>query len=56
MTFVHDRRYKLYDDGRFFDYENDVEEENPLDADDLTEEAAAARARLRAAMAEGLGG
>ena len=45
VTFVHDRRYKLYDDGRFFDYENDVEEENPLDADDLTEEAAAARAR-----------
>ena len=55
-TFVHDRRYKLYDDGRFFDFENDVEEENPLDADDLTEEAAAAMARLRAAMAEGLGG
>lgn len=56
VTFVHDRRYKLYDDGRFFDYENDVEEENPLDADDLTEEAAAVRARLRAAMDEGLGG
>ncbi len=56
VTFVHDHRYKLYDDGRFFDYENDLEEENPLDADDLTEEAAAAMARLRAAMAEGLGG
>ena len=56
VTFVHDRRYKLYDDGRFFDYESDVEEENPLNTDDLTEEAAAAMARLRAAMAEGLGG
>ena len=56
VTFVHDRRYKLYDDGRFFEYENDVREQSPLDADDLTEEAAAAMARLRAAMAEGLGG
>ncbi len=56
VTFVHDRRYKLYDDGRFFDFENDVREQSPLDPDDLTDEAPAALARLRAAMAEGLGG
>ncbi|MCY3964662.1 MAG: sulfatase-like hydrolase/transferase [Acidobacteria bacterium] len=56
VTFVHDRRYKLYDDGRFFDFENDVREQSPLDPDDLTEEEATAMARLRAAMAEGLGG
>ena len=56
VTFVHDRRYKLYDDGRFFDFENDVGEQSPLARDDLTEEAAAAMARLRAAMVEGLGG
>ena len=56
VTFVHDRRYKLYDDGRFFDFENDVREQSPLDVDDLTEEAASAMARLRAAMVEGLGG
>ena len=56
VTFVHDRRYKLYDDGRFFDYESDVHEENPLEAGDLADEAAAAMDRLRAAMAEGLGG
>ncbi|MXW00183.1 MAG: sulfatase-like hydrolase/transferase [Holophagales bacterium] len=56
VTFVHDRRYKLYDDGRFFDFENDVREQSPLARDDLTEEAAAAMARLRAAMVEGLGG
>ena len=56
VTFVHDRRYKLYDDGRFFDFENDVREQSPLDPDDLTEEEAAAMARLHAAMAEGLGG
>ena len=55
VTFVHDRRYKLYDDGRFFDFENDVREQNSLDPDDLTEEAAAVMARLRAAMVEGLG-
>jgi len=43
-------------DGRFFDFESDVREQNPLDGDDLTEEGAAAMARLRAAMVEGLGG
>jgi len=42
-------------DGRFFDFENDVREQNPLDGDDLTEEGAAAMARLRAATVEGLG-
>ena len=56
VTFVHDRRYKLYDAGRFFDFENDVLEQSPLDPDDLTEEAAAAMARLRSAMVESLGG
>ena len=50
VTFVHDRRYKLYDDGRFFDFENDVREQSPLAPDDLTEEAAAARRKLETAM------
>jgi len=56
VTFAHDRRYKLYDDGRFFDYENDVNEESPLDPGDLTAEAAAARDKLHAAIAENRGG
>ncbi len=55
VTFVHDRRYKLYDDGRFFDVENDVQEQSPLAAGDLTEEEAAARATLRDAMNQVLG-
>ncbi len=50
VTFVHDRRYKLYDDGRFFDFEKDVQEQSPLAAGDLTEEEAAARSTLRDAM------
>ena len=55
VTFVHDRRYKLYEDGRFFDVENDVQEQSPLAAGDLTEEEAAARATLRDAMNQVLG-
>jgi len=50
VTFVHDRRYKLYDDGRFFDFENDVQEQAPLADDELASEAAAAKAKLKAAM------
>ncbi len=50
VTFVHDRRYKLYDDGRFFDWANDVQEQRPLAAGDLTEEEAAAKAALEGAM------
>ena len=55
VTFVHDRRYKLYDDGRLFDFENDVQEQSPLAAGDLTEGEAAARATLRDAMDQVLG-
>ena len=36
--YVHNRRYKLYDDGRFFDWENDILEQNPLADAEITAE------------------
>ena len=56
VTFVHDRRYKLYDDGRFFDFANDVQEQSPLAGEGMTEEEAAAKAALEDAMDRVLGG
>lgn len=45
-------RYKLYDDGRFFDLSNDVDEKNPLAGDNATPEAKAARAELQKVLAK----
>jgi arylsulfatase A len=39
--YVFDRRWKLYNDGRFFDLENDPEEQSPVEVKDLSEEASA---------------
>ncbi len=36
--FVRDKRYKLYQDGRFYDLMTDSEEETPRSLQDLTEE------------------
>lgn len=50
--FARDHRYKLYDDGRFYDVTNDVLEEQALDAEALDPRAADARQRLQAVLDE----
>lgn len=50
--FARDHRYKLYDDGRFYDVTNDVLEEDPLDAEALGPGAAEARRRLQTVLEE----
>ena len=50
--FARDRRYKLYDDGTFYDVPNDILEENPLPLDRLDAAAVAARTRLQAVLDE----
>jgi arylsulfatase A len=49
--YVRDKRWKLYDDGSFFDAANDVLEERPLADDGLDAEALAAKRRLQKALA-----
>lgn len=46
VTYIRDRRFKLYGDGRFFDIETDVGEAVPLDLDALSGPAAAAHRAL----------
>jgi arylsulfatase A len=53
---VRDQRWKLYDSGSFFDVQNDPLEENPLKPADLTQEALAAKERLRKALGQMLDG
>lgn len=48
--FARTQRYKLYDDGRFYDVENDWLERKPLDDAALTSEARAAKAKLAAVL------
>ncbi len=50
VTYIRDRRFKLYRDGRFFDIEADVSEAATLDADALSGPAAAAHTALRTAL------
>jgi arylsulfatase A-like enzyme len=45
--FVRDQRWKLYEDGRFFDIPADSLEENPIPQGSGTDEAEATRARFR---------
>lgn len=47
-AFARNQRYKLYEDGRFFDVPNDRLEKKPLDAASLGEEAQAAKKLLQA--------
>lgn len=48
--FAHDHHFKLYNDGRLYDLKTDLNETTPLAADQLTEEARAAKAKLQAAI------
>ena len=50
--FARDQRYKLYDDGRFYDLADDILEERALAPDALEASAAEARARLQAVLTE----
>ena len=50
VTYIRDRRFKLYGDGRFFDIEADVSEAATLDADALSGPAAAAHTALGTAL------
>lgn len=45
-----DHRYKLYANGRFYHWREDLAERHPLDATKLTDQAAAARQRLQTAL------
>ncbi len=49
-VFVRDQKYKLYGDGRFYDVENDVLEQNPLHQNILEGEALTARNRFQQAL------
>ncbi len=49
--YVFDERYKLYDDGRFYDHIADPEETSPLPAGELGSPAQSARTRLSAVLA-----
>ncbi|MCA9075979.1 MAG: sulfatase-like hydrolase/transferase [Planctomycetaceae bacterium] len=51
QQFVRDRRWKLYDDGRFFDVEHDVIEQQPIADPSTDSDAAAAHAKLTKALA-----
>jgi len=50
QRWAQDKRWKLYDDGRLFDYAADVLEEHPVDADAETPEATQARRTLQTVL------
>jgi arylsulfatase A len=52
FEFAMNRRFKLYRDGRFFDLARDLDEQRPLEAGSLDEEAAAAHKLLTDALAQ----
>ncbi len=52
VTYIRDRRFKLYADGRFFDIETDVAEAMTLDVDALSGPAAMAHSALGQALRE----
>jgi arylsulfatase A len=51
IAYLRNRRWKLYNDGRFFDLSESSDESRPLDAGNLSGEAAAALQSLTAEMA-----
>ena len=55
VTYIRDRRFKLYGDGRFFDVAEDVGELSPLVVEELSDGGARAHAALSEAMAGVLG-
>ncbi len=48
--FIMGKRYKLYDNGEFYDLKNDIMEEKPLADADLSEQAKQIKARYRAVL------
>ena len=48
--FVRNQRWKLYDDGRFFDMEADPDEQQPLATDKLSAKGATAHRELQQAL------
>jgi arylsulfatase A len=52
FEFASSGRFKLYRDGRFFDLDDDLDEERPLDPASLDGKAAAARRMLEGALAQ----
>jgi len=50
--FARSRRYKLYQDGKFFDLDKDVLEENPLREEELSKKEKKIRDRLAAKIAQ----
>ena len=50
LQFIRDRRFKIYEDGRFFDVARDRLEQHSIDASADTEQTKEARVRLTAAM------
>ena len=50
--FVRNRRFKLFDDGRFYDIAEDVDEVRPLKAENLSEELTSIRARFQRVLDE----
>ena len=50
--FARDHRYKLYDDGRFYDVTNDVLEQHPLDGQALDDGVDETRQRLQTVLDE----
>lgn len=51
-TYVQDRRYKLYTDGRFYDFQTDLMEEHPIDTASLKGEAKASLEMFREVLAD----
>jgi|GEM_PF-3842958 len=49
-VFVRDQKYKLYGDGRFYDVENDVLEQNPLPQNKVVGDALTARETFQAVL------
>lgn len=54
LVFTRGERYKLYDDGRFYDVQKDVYENRPIPEGERTPEQQTAAEKLRAAMARDL--
>ena len=52
FEFAFDRNFKLYRDGNFYDLRKDLEEQSPLKAELLSEEAKGAHAKLSKVLAE----
>ena len=49
---IHDQRWKIYNDGSFFDMKNDPDEKQALKVEDLNEQGIMARGRLMASYHE----